>query len=129
MTDSTAPQDAAAMSPASAGSGLYRVEFVFDWSAKTEKGFQRICADAVLHVPFVPTVGQRIELSEELPSPKIKEVVWQHCDWTFYAHCRMKLKDWDSRLFESLMQDIRNAGLGLEPTLFDDNWMYGLRGE
>lgn len=129
MDNSTTPQDDAAMSPASTGSGLYRVECVFHWSARTDKGHQRICADAVLHLPFVPAVGQCIKLAEELPSPKIKQVVWQHWESSFYAHCRKRLKDWDSKLFESLMKDIRDAGLGLEPKLFDDNWMYEIKGE
>jgi hypothetical protein len=111
-------------SVASAGSGLHRVQFTLHWSADTEKGRQRICASVTLSIPFVPAVGQCIQLADDLPSPKIKEVVWRHWDETFSAHCRMRLKDWDSKLFESLLDDIRNAGLGMEPKLFNDNWMY-----
>ncbi len=111
-------------SVASDGSGLHRVEFALHWSAETEKGRQRIYARVALSIPFVPGVGQCIELADDLPSPKIKEVVWRHRDQTFSAHCRMRLKGWDSKLFESLLDDIRNAGLGMEPRLVDDNWMY-----
>ena len=120
----TKPTDGAEPSLASAGSGLHRVEFTLHWSADTEKGRQRICARVALSIPFVPAVGQCIELADDLPSPKIKEVVWRHWDQTFSAHCRMRLKDWGSKLFESLLDDIRNAGLGMEPRLFNDNWMH-----
>jgi len=116
-------------SVASTGSGLHRVEFTLHWSADTEKGRQRICARVTLNVPFVPMVGQCIQLADDLPSPKIKEVVWRHFDETFSAQCRMRLKDWDSKLFESLVGDIRGAGLGMEPKLFDDNWMDQIKGQ
>lgn len=124
MTDSTTPQDAAAMSPASDGYGLFRVLGTLHWSCNTEKGHQRIATEVDIKLPFPPFVGLCIQLGDEVPSPKIKSVVWCHHEQAFHIHAKMRLNDWGSQLFESLVTDIRDAGPEYEPTLYDDNWMY-----
>jgi hypothetical protein len=117
--------DDARDSSASRGSGLFRVTGDLHWSCQTEKGHQRIAAGVDMELPFPPFVGLCIQIDDEIPSPKIKKVVWCHRDQSFSIHAGMRLKDWDSKLFESLLKDIRCAGAGYFPTLYDDNWMYG----
>jgi hypothetical protein len=113
------------MSAASRGSGLFRVTGTLHWSCQTEKGHQRIAMEVDMELPFPPFVGLCIQIEDEIPSPKIKEVVWCHHEQSFNIYARMRLKDWDSKLLESLLNDIRRAGPEYRPTLYDDNWMYG----
>jgi hypothetical protein len=109
-----------------AGMSTFLVECVFHWSCHTEKGRQRIALSCKLEMPFPPSVGLCIEIKEELPSPKIAEVVWCHASQKFHVMGRVRLKNWSSDLFESLIADIRNAGPGYDPTLFNDDWMYAI---
>jgi hypothetical protein len=110
-----------------AGMNTFLVECVFHWSCKTEKGRQRISLSCDLEMPFPPSVGLCIEIGEELPSPKITEVVWCHATKKLCVTGSVRLKNWSSDLFESLVEDIRQAGPEYEPTLFNDDWMYAIR--
>lgn len=100
------------------------VDCTFFWSCVTEKGYQRIALSCDLELPFAPHVGMCIQIADEIPSPKITEVLWEHAEQKFSIGGRVRLKDWDSKLFESLLDDIRQAGDGYDPTLYDDNWIY-----
>jgi hypothetical protein len=121
MTDE---KNVAEPSGASGGYGLFRVLGALHWSCNTEKGHQRIAMEVDIGLPFPPFVGLCIQLGDEVPSPKIKSVVWCHHEQAFHIHATMRLRNWGSELFESLVKDIRNAGPNYEPKLYDDNWMY-----
>lgn len=125
MSDSTAPQDSAAMSPASAGSGGFRVIGALHWSCRTEKGRQRISTRVDLRMPFAPFVGMHFAIDHETPCPKIKEVEWLHSEQLFHIYGTVRLNRMDSKSFELLVGEIREAGPEYDPKLHDDNWMYG----
>jgi len=105
-------------------SRLFLVEFTFFWSAKTEKGYQRIAMSCEKEIPFVPVVGMHIDIGGELPAPKLTEVVYKIEDDVFSCGGDVELFDWDSQLFESLMDGIRKQGADYSPELYDDNWLH-----
>ena len=119
MSQEQEPQDTAAMAHA-----LFCVECTFHWSCETEKGHQRIAVSFDTEMPFSPSVGICIGIGDEVPVAKIKQVIWDHARQVFCIYGRSRLKGWDSKLFESLLDEIRDAGSGYDPTLYDDNWIY-----
>jgi len=109
----------------SGGSGVFRVTGFFHWSCQTEKGHQRISLEVDMELPFSPFVGLLIQIGDDIPWPKIKGVEWRHDEQSFSIYATKRLKDYSSKLFESLLDDIRRLGPEYRPILFDDNCSYG----
>lgn len=94
------------------------------WSCKTEKGYQRIAMSCDLEMPFAPVVGLHIQLDEEMPSAEVEEVTWCVKQKSFHVMAVCDLHGWGSKLFESLLNEIKAVNERYEPELYDDNWIY-----
>lgn len=105
-------------------SSSFLVECSLHWSCKTDKGYQRIAMSCDLEMPFVPFVGMVIQLHDEMPSTEIEEVAWCTKRRSFYVMAACDLNGWSSKLFESLLNEIKAVDQRYDPELYDDNWIY-----
>ena len=95
----------------------------FYWSCLTDKGHQRFSLATTMELCFVPYEGLHIEVYDEIPTVKIKEVVWKCEKSCFGIFATTRLKRWSSKSFESLFDGI-SMPKGTFLKLFDDNWIY-----